>query len=327
VTAARSTTAHPAAHRPAAADPALARTAVADSLAADSLAADPLTADPAAAGLTAAPIAASQLAAVERAVARMRDNLADQQYLIDHAEAGLFSPFHFHRVFRSITSVTPARFLAALRMAEAQRLIIRESPKIIDVCTAVGYSSLGTFTTQFTRLVGLSPRRYQTMVEEYGQCPVGDLLPGIRPAPALADRAGLVGFISGPPTAEWTAAAAGLCLTGMFPYGVPQQAPLSCTMSTRLGRVLLPLPQAPGRPQDRCRILAVWFPADLRVVDVLDDSGGQHRRVGTTTAPPYTGTGRTSPFRVYLRPPLPSDPPMVYALPLLLAGHRLPLAT
>lgn len=292
------------------------------------------------AGSAADPAAASQLAAVERAVTRMRDNLADQQYLIDHAEAGLFSPFHFHRVFRSITSVTPARFLAALRMAEAQRLIIRESPRIIDVCTAVGYSSLGTFTTQFTRLVGLSPRRYQTMVEEYGQCPVADLLPVVAPGDHLdradladradrgehKDRTGIVGHIIGPPTAEWAAAPDGLCLTGMFPYGVPQQAPLSCTMTSGLGRVLLPSPQAPGRPQDRCRILAVWFPADLRVVDVLDDSAGQHRRVGSTTAPPQAA-GRTAPFRVFLHRPLPSDPPMVYALPLLLAGHRLPLAT
>ncbi|MGI5526289.1 hypothetical protein ACQEVX_02335 [Streptomyces syringium] len=76
----------------------------------------------------AAPPSTDQLAAVERAVRRMRDHLGEVQCLSDHAEAGLFSPFHFHRVFRNVTAVTPARFLAALRMAEAQRMMIRGTP-------------------------------------------------------------------------------------------------------------------------------------------------------------------------------------------------------
>ncbi|WP_225850080.1 helix-turn-helix transcriptional regulator [Streptomyces sp. HPF1205] len=259
--------------------------------------------------------AASQLAAVERAVARMQDNLADQQCLTDHAEAGLFSPYHFHRVFRSVTSVTPARFLAALRMAEAQRLIIRESPRIIDVCAAVGYSSLGTFTTQFTQLVGLSPRRYQALVRRYGQCRMGDLLPEGTAGPAVAEGQGLAGHVSGPYEH-------GICLTGLFPHGVPQRAPAGCAVSHRLGRVVLPVPPPAPRQPDLWQILAVWFPAGLRVVDVLDDSTGANRRVGGTTIPLRHGAGPDTPFQVTLRRPAPSDPPLVYALPLVLAERR-----
>ncbi|MEU3654405.1 AraC family transcriptional regulator [Streptomyces sp. NPDC032161] len=256
-------------------------------------------------------------AAVERAIARMTCNLADPQYLSDHARAGLFSPFHFHRVFRSVTSVTPARFLAALRMAAAQRLIIRDSPRIIDVCTAVGYSSLGTFTTQFTRLVGVSPRRYLTLVERHGRQRMGALTghaPSAPPVPAAPAGGVLSGEVL--PAPGDIAAAEGLLCTGMFRHGVPQEAPVSCTWGTRPGRVELPLPSPPVRSEVR-QILSVWFPAWLSVVDALLDSAGTSRRVGATAV--SLGASDCGAFRVCLRRTVPSDPPLVYALPLLLA--------
>ncbi|KUO16454.1 helix-turn-helix domain-containing protein [Streptomyces dysideae] len=243
----------------------------------------------------------------------MTRNLADPQYLSDHAEAGLFSPFHFHRVFRSVTSVTPARFLAALRMAAAQRLIIRDSPRIIDVCTAVGYLSLGTFTTQFTRLVGVSPRRYLTLVEQHGQQRIGALADCTAPPVAPTSTGGVLSGEVLPAPGEL--AAEGLLCTGMFAHGVPQEVPVSCTWRARPGLVELPLPSLP-RGSKVQQILSVWFPARLRVVDALLDSVGTNRRVGATVV--SLGSPHST-FRVCLRRTAPSDPPLVYALPLLIA--------
>ncbi|MEU8582706.1 AraC family transcriptional regulator [Streptomyces abikoensis] len=255
---------------------------------------------------------AEQLASVERAIRRMRDHLGETQCLTDHAEAGLFSPFHFHRVFRSVTAVTPGRFLAALRMAEAQRMMIRGSPRVTDVCTAVGYASLGTFTTQFTRLVGMSPSRFKALVDRHGDRGIGELV----------DASGLAGT-TGPTTpgraAEITGRAGGtapagaalrdaVLFTGLFPHGVPQDLPVACAVTAATATVRL---RPPGDAEHH--VLAVCFDRATRVADALDDPAGARRSVATTRAPTHGS------FRLRLRAPAPSDPPIVLALPLLLA--------
>ncbi|WP_073759205.1 helix-turn-helix domain-containing protein [Streptomyces sp. CB03234] len=259
-----------------------------------------------------------RLASVERAVRRMRDRLGEAQCLSDHAEAGLFSPFHFHRVFRSVTSVTPGRFLAALRMAEAQRMMIRGAPRVTDVCTAVGYSSLGTFTTQFTRLVGMSPSRFKLLVDEHGDRRIGDIadtcdvagaggLPATtRPRPYEDTRGDITGEVTGAGRD-----ARGLLFAGLYPYGVPQDLPVGCAVTTTPGAVRLRVPD-----DGAYHLLAVWFDRDTRVADALDDPAGERRLVGTARAP---RRGSPAPLTLRLRAPLISDPPIVVALPLLLA--------
>jgi len=93
------------------------------------------------------PTAAARVEAVVRALTVMRQRLGEPQSLRDLARAAYLSPFHFHRVFRSVTSVTPGRFLAAMRMAEAKRLLVETPISVTDISIAVGYSSFGTFTT------------------------------------------------------------------------------------------------------------------------------------------------------------------------------------
>ncbi len=238
----------------------------------------------------------------------MRDHLGETQCLSDHAEAGLFSPFHFHRVFRSVTAVTPARFLAALRMAEAQRMMIRGSPRVTDVCTAVGYSSLGTFTTQFTRLVGMSPSRFKALIDRHGDRRIGEVVDdaagsdaGSDPAPA-GGASRLTGRVAG------AAPAAGVLFVGLFPHGVPQDFPLACTVAPAHGTVRLRPPGGTG-----ARILAVCFDRATRVAEALDDPSGAHRLVAGAPAPTHGS------FRLRLHAPALSDPPIVLALPLLLA--------
>ncbi|MFI6523712.1 helix-turn-helix transcriptional regulator [Streptomyces uncialis] len=250
-----------------------------------------------------------RLASVERAVHRMRERLGEVQCLSDHAEAALFSPFHFHRVFRSVTAVTPARFLAALRMAEAQRMMIRGAPRVTDVCTAVGYSSLGTFTTQFTRLVGMSPSRFKLLVDEHGDRRIGELVDTRGPVMSVAhdgDRPApdeIAGEIVGGPATD------GVLFTGLFPHGVPQDGPVGCAVTTAPGPVRL-------RPPDdgTYRVLAVRFDRDTRVADALDDPAGERRLIGAARAPRRGSRVR---FSVRLRAPEISDPPIVVALPLL----------
>lgn len=96
--------------------------------------------------------------AVTRVICHLRENLGEEHSLNDMAAVAMLSPFHFNRVFRELTGVPPVRFLYALRIAEAQRLLLTTSMKVIDVCYLVGYNSLGSFNNRFSALVGHSPR-------------------------------------------------------------------------------------------------------------------------------------------------------------------------
>lgn len=96
-------------------------------------------------------------AAAAQAIDYMRRHLAEPLQLADLARVAPFSPFYFHRLFRDVTTMTPARFLAALRMAEARRLLLHTDRTVTAISRCVGYTSTATFTTQFSRLAGTTP--------------------------------------------------------------------------------------------------------------------------------------------------------------------------
>ncbi len=73
------------------------------------------------------------------------------------ADVACLSAFHFSRVFRAVTGIPPGQFLAVLRLELAKRLLLTSDLPVTDICSAVGYTSVGTFTSQFTELVGMTP--------------------------------------------------------------------------------------------------------------------------------------------------------------------------
>lgn len=101
--------------------------------------------------------------AVERVIEQMRANLSQQLTLDDMAQTAMFSKFHFTRIFQRITGVSPGRFLAALRLQEAKRLLVSTDLNVAAISVRVGYSSVGTFSTRFTKSVGLPPTTYRRM--------------------------------------------------------------------------------------------------------------------------------------------------------------------
>ena len=71
------------------------------------------------------------------------------------------SRFHLVRAFRATYGETPMRYLGRRRIAKAQDLLRYANLTVTEVCMAVGYSSLGSFSSRFTALVGESPVAYQ----------------------------------------------------------------------------------------------------------------------------------------------------------------------
>jgi len=77
------------------------------------------------------------------------------------ARKALMSPGHFSRCFRAAFGETPYSYLMTRRVERAKTLLRRGDLTVTEVCFAVGCSSLGSFSTRFTELVGESPSAYR----------------------------------------------------------------------------------------------------------------------------------------------------------------------
>ncbi len=77
------------------------------------------------------------------------------------ARAALMSPSLFARRFREAYGDTPYGYLQTRRVERAMALLRRGDLSVTDVCMAVGFTSLGSFSSTFTRLVGEPPSAYR----------------------------------------------------------------------------------------------------------------------------------------------------------------------
>jgi transcriptional regulator GlxA family with amidase domain len=76
------------------------------------------------------------------------------------ARTALMSPAHFSRRFREAYGEAPYSYLMTRRIERAKALLRRGDLTVTDVCFAVGWTSLGSFSARFTELVGESPSMY-----------------------------------------------------------------------------------------------------------------------------------------------------------------------
>lgn len=249
-------------------------------------------------------------AAVEQVVGWMREHLDEEISIEEMAERAGESPFHFLRTFRRWTGVTPALFLSALRLEEAKRLLLTTDRSVTDICFDVGYNSLGTFTTRFTQLVGLSPARLRRL-----GC--GFRLEALA---AAAERlsAGLSTAGSAPITGTLHAGTPvnGVIFLGLFNHPLPQQRPLACTLLTAPGPFRLNAPK-PGRYY----LFAASFSGTSDPLDFLLSSRAV-RQVASEGPILLRAGGVAGPVEMRLRPWGALDPPLLVALPLLVAERR-----
>lgn len=103
----------------------------------------------------------AQTAAVERVIKYMYANLADEITIDDMARTAMFSKFHFSRLFRAVTGLSPGRFLSAVRLQAAKRMLISTTMSVTEICFRAGYNSVGTFSSRFAAVVGVPPTVYR----------------------------------------------------------------------------------------------------------------------------------------------------------------------
>lgn len=96
---------------------------------------------------------------------RVRDQI-DREYAqpldVDAlARAALMSTAHFSRQFRRAYGESPYSYLMTRRIERAMTMLRGGDMNVTEVCFAVGCSSLGTFSSRFTELVGMPPSVYR----------------------------------------------------------------------------------------------------------------------------------------------------------------------
>jgi AraC family transcriptional regulator len=262
--------------------------------------------------------------AVDKVIAAMRDRLDAPFALDEMAAIAYLSPFYFNRVFRQVTGVPPGRFHTALRMAAAKRLLLTTDQSVTEICLDVGYQSLGTFTTHFRELVGVSPRELRRLAQD----------PPLRPSQVLAALESLAhasgngngngdgngnGNGNGHPAAVRGMISCAepvddrLVFVGLFRHAYPQGLPAGCTVRSGAGPFALH-----AGTGGRGHVAAAAFPRSEDLSSrLLGDCGSL--LVASSPTPVAADRGVSALRNLRLRRPRATDPPILLALPLIAA--------
>ncbi len=102
----------------------------------------------------------ADLVQLRRARDFMDRNYAEPLDVPAMGRAACMSPAHFSRKFRAAYGETPYSYLMTRRIERAKALL-RQGMSVTDTCFAVGCTSLGSFRSRFTEIVGETPSRYR----------------------------------------------------------------------------------------------------------------------------------------------------------------------
>ncbi|MEZ3177779.1 helix-turn-helix transcriptional regulator [Streptomyces pimonensis] len=108
------------------------------------------------------------LVRLRRARDRMDREYAEPLDVTELARTALMSAGHFQRSFRAAYGQTPYAYLMTRRIERAKALLRRGDLTVTEVCLAVGCTSLGSFSSRFTELVGETPSAYRARSHEEG---------------------------------------------------------------------------------------------------------------------------------------------------------------
>jgi AraC-like DNA-binding protein len=102
----------------------------------------------------------ADLAHLRRARDRIDRDYAQPLDVPAMARSALMSPAHFARKFRAAYGETPYSYLMTRRMERA-KAFLRQGMSVTETCVAVGCTSLGSFSSRFTEIVGETPSQYR----------------------------------------------------------------------------------------------------------------------------------------------------------------------
>ena len=99
---------------------------------------------------------------IRRSVELMHAQPDQDLSLRDLARASYLSPFHFSRLFKKLTGVTPHNYLAQIRVMHAKQLLANPKLSITEIGARVGYLSASHFSKAFRQATGTTPREFRS---------------------------------------------------------------------------------------------------------------------------------------------------------------------
>jgi AraC-like DNA-binding protein len=243
---------------------------------------------------------------VYRVLAHMQTHLEQKQSSEGLASVALLSPFHFHRVFRQLTGIPPACFLAALRLEKAKALLLTTEASVTDICFDVGYTSLGTFISRFTQMVGVSPNGLRRAARAMAGTDLRDIIIANSPQPP-GGTSQLRGHITGPSQFR------GIIVIGVYENLLPHARPLQCAALTGPGDFTFD-----ALPRGAYVVAAAALPYEVNPTAFLNQ--GVTLRIASTRVRIESGRD-VPPVALVLRATTLLDPPILAPLPLMLLSR------
>ena len=243
--------------------------------------------------------------AVQRVISTLRGRLDESISLKEMASVAYMSRFHFNRTFREITGLPPRRFLSALRLEAATRMLLDTDHRVTDICLDVGYNSLGTFIRRFSGALGVSPMKLRSIGRSSGQ---GLLQQAdttsqsqARPECCVEGRILAPTSFSGP------------IFVGLFATRIPEGAPVACTVVYSSGEFRIA-----AAPRGKHYLFALGLPWPQRMSDFFSYESAL-RGGGELVS---VDGDKTELRDICLRAAIPTDPPILVNLPFLLGGKK-----
>jgi len=248
------------------------------------------------------------LKSVLQAIEFMREHL-DEELTSEQLAAHVgYSPYHFIRIFKQVTGISPRQYLSALRIETGKMNLLKESSLLVKILHTIGFQSAGSFNTRFKQFVGVSPKQFHrtskqliSHMNEWEhqklQLDSGEAKSDV--LPRLTCR------ITAPSTFR------GIIFVGLFPRPIPDQRPIMGTAINQNARSCT----FHHIPHGTYYLLAAGIAWSLNPKDyfLLDKSlrGNYESAIKVDAATDQE-------VSICLREPLPQDPPIVINLPLLL---------
>ncbi|MFJ7905522.1 helix-turn-helix transcriptional regulator [Kitasatospora sp. NPDC096204] len=223
----------------------------------------------------------------------MHENIGELLTIDDMAEAAIYSKFHFSREFQRVTGVSPRRFLSAIRIEAAKRLLLETDCTVTEISHRVGYNSVGTFSSRFASSVGTSPTMFRQLRGFTNRIEL-DTRRWNQPTELATVR----GEVRACDTERL-----GRVFVGLFRTRIPEGRPAACAVLPRPGSFLLE-----HVPAGTWYLLAHSVPASCEEVLTDEASVGSVGPIEIRTNVPV------DPLELHLRPVRALDPPVLLAL-------------
>ena len=107
----------------------------------------------------------NHLITLERAKEYMADHFTEDISLLQIATHCFVSPFHFSRLFKTFTSVSPHQYVLTLRLKNAELLLRNTNQPMADIAFTSGFNSVEHFTAAFKQKYNCPPATYRQQVE------------------------------------------------------------------------------------------------------------------------------------------------------------------